>query len=175
MEAQKVFVRQDKTAVINCPHCSHTQTAKVDRESFKKHILNVKCKCGQVFKAQLESRKHFRKSTNIEAYFRNLTKEAEQEKEKEHSTTAHYGSDETKTIPNCIVKNISEKGVGFETKRKRLIDKDDLIEIVFTLDNVAETEVTQKVIVRGVFDQFIGCEFAEASKFETTLSFYLNE
>lgn len=174
MAIQKVFVRQDKTAVIKYPHCSFTQTGTIDRNFIKKYILTVRCKCGQALKAELESRRHFRKATTIPAYDRNLTKEKELEQEQGYSTIARYGSDESKPAPDCVINNISVRGIGFEVKGHRRFDKGDIVQIELVLDNVAQTEIIQKVVVRNISGNRIGSEFSEDSQYQVTLSFYLN-
>ena len=153
MEPQKAFVREDGTTVLKCPFCRHARTVSVSKIKDKKKIIKVKCSCQQSFTVSLELRKMYRKSTNLNGRYINL------------SLNNESGM--------MIVKDVSMGGIGFEAVGRCRIELEHELEVTFTLDDTHSSVIKKQVVVRIVRDKFIGCEFLHAFEYDKALGFYL--
>ncbi|MFC1531906.1 PilZ domain-containing protein [Thermodesulfobacteriota bacterium] len=166
MEFQKVYFRDEGMISIRCPACMIEKDIPSQKISGK-HKFKVKCTCGSTFGVQCESRKKYRKQVNLDATL------FKPEQNLRWGKTLSE-SQETNIKPaNCQVCNISFGGIGLKILEKIEIEEGDLILVRFTLDNSASTEMEKKVIVRVVKDTYVGCEFFDSDKNDTTLGFYL--
>jgi hypothetical protein len=154
-EIVKSYVRPDNTAVINCPNCKRQKELKVEAFTGSKSRLKIKCGCKKVFLVQLESRKRYRKRTNLSGTYIN------------HSQHNSSGK--------LYVRNISVSGLEFTTMDIHTFKLEDELSITFTLDDEQRTEVTKDVIVRGLRKHAIGCEFERSGDlaFDGPLGFYI--
>ena len=165
MEFQKVYLRDKEEITVRCPACMMEKTIPSEKISGK-HKFKVKCTCGSIFGVQRESRKKYRKQVDLHGI---LLKP--DQKLRWGRTLSE--SQETRIKPiNCRVCNISLGGIGVKLQEKVEIEEGDLMLARFTLDNSASTELEKKVIVRVVKDNYIGCEFFDTDKNDTTLGFY---
>ena len=153
MEPQKAFVREDGTTVLKCPYCRHARTVSVEKIKDKKKVIKVKCSCQESYSVSLELRKMYRKSTSLNGRYVNLTQK-----------------DQTGMM---IVKDVSMGGIGFEAVGKNLIQKEDELEVTFTLDDTHSSVVKKQVVARIVRGKFVGCEFVHAHEYDKALGFYL--
>jgi hypothetical protein len=153
MEPQKAFVREDGTTVLKCPFCRHARTVSVSKIKDKKKIIKVKCSCQQSYTVSLELRKMYRKSTNLNGRYINL------------SLNNESGM--------MIVKDVSMGGIGFEAVGRCRIELEHELEVTFTLDDTHSSVIKKQVVVRIVRDKFIGCEFLHAFEYDKALGFYL--
>ena len=87
--------------------------------------LKAKCKCGEVFRVELEFRRYYRNEVRLagEYFF--------QEK------------DERRDI---LIEDISMTGIRFSTLKPHNISKDDSVELKFTLTNQRKTEIQRFTI-----------------------------
>ena len=53
-QMQKSFVKSNDEATIICPECNSTKIIAVRQFRQRLHMLKVKCRCGHVFKVQLD-------------------------------------------------------------------------------------------------------------------------
>lgn len=149
----KSFVKDDGYTSIACPSCSTVHTVFVNNFRHKNHVINVRCKCLESFKVQLEFRKHFRKPADLNGVYSILPPEG--------------GGG------RMIIKNISRSGVGFAVSGKHSIKQKQTATLTFTLDNRKRTKLVKEVVIRAVNGNFIGCQFVENQAFEKELGFYL--
>ncbi len=171
MEAQKLFVRPDNTVIIQCPSCSLSKEVPAEKLVNGKRILQIKCSCQSVFKGQLETRKKFRRPSNLEGHFRKLSN---QKNPDNYHSVIHYGAEKkVKPVANCTVENISVDGLGLSAKTRPTVKPGDILRVEFTLDNANQTEIVKQVIVRMVNDNYIGCEFQDNSSPDKNIGFYL--
>lgn len=165
MEFQKVFLRKDVTAVIQCSNCRKTKVVSAIK-LIGKHRFKVKCSCGSVFGVELDFRQTYRKKADLDGYVVKLFSGKRQPQ-------LLYESKTTDSNPlNCKIINISRNGISLTTVDKHGIGIGDDIKVKFTLDNSASTEIEKKAHVKWVKDNYIGCEFFETYKHDVTLAFY---
>ena len=153
MEPQKVYVNQDDTAVIVCPHCGTSKTANVTKFKDRKDPLKIRCKCQSTFSVSFEFRRAHRKETNLRGYYCRLPA--------------------CKKWHDIMVKNISVTGIGFTTISSHNLTKDAEVRVKFRLDDVQQSEIQKDAIVRVVEDKYLGCEFTDPALYDKALGFYL--
>ena len=153
MKLQKAFVREDGTTVLKCPFCRHARTVSVQKIKDKKKVIKVKCSCQESYSVSLELRKLYRKSTNLNGKYINLSKNTDS--------------------GVMIVKDVSMGGIGFEAIGPNSIEKGHELEVTFTLDDTHSSVIKKKVVVRIVRNKFVGCEFVHAHEYDKALGFYL--
>jgi transcription elongation factor Elf1 len=153
MEPQKAFVREDGTTVLKCPHCRHARTVSVAKLKDKKKILKIKCSCQKSYSVSLELRKMYRKDTNLNGQFVNLSLNNER--------------------GTMLVTDVSMGGIGFTVIGRNRIQIDHDLEVTFTLDDSHSSVISKQVTVKIVRDKFIGCEFRHAHEYDKALGFYL--
>ncbi|MBI9074699.1 MAG: PilZ domain-containing protein [Desulfatibacillum sp.] len=149
-----VYVNSDETAVFVCPHCGASKTTSVSKFKNQRGAIKVRCACKEVYRTQLEFRKTWRKSTELNGLY---TK----------------ASDETMG-GRMVVKNISQGGVGFVTKSKNRLEIGDLINLKFNLDDTEKSQIRKRAVVRVVEENYTGCQFTDISgTYDKALGFYL--
>lgn len=152
-QMQKSFVKSNDEATIVCPECNSTKIIAVRQFRQRLHMLKVKCRCGHVFKVQLEFRRHYRKPTDLLGTY-------------EAQPPAISGG-------KAKVINLSLSGACFELRGTHDLKCGQRGTLVFTLDNRKSTELTKTVYIRVINGNRIGCEFIEDRAFEKELGFYL--
>ncbi len=153
LATHRSFVKEDDEAIIFCPACDSAKTISVTKFRHRLHLIKVKCKCGHLFKIQLEFRRHPRKPTDLEGTY-DLK-----------SSAAGSGM--------IRVKNLSLSGACFEIRGIHDLKIGQRGSMVFTLDNRLKTVLFKKIIIKTVSTNRIGCEFVQDRAFEKELGFYL--
>lgn len=150
---RKSFVKSGDHATIVCPKCNTTKDISVQQFRQRLHMLKVKCPCGYVFKVQLEFRRHYRKTTDIQGTY-------------DLSALAGPGV-------RAKVIDLSLSGACFELNGNHNLQIGHKGVLVFTLDNRNKTRLLKHIVIRTVAGNRIGCEFVEDRAFEKELGFYL--
>jgi hypothetical protein len=154
MELKKVVVKEGDIAIITCPFCRKTKKMSVAQyKETGKRELNIKCSCDKTFCICLEYRRHYRKPAKLLGRSINLSKHREKQ--------------------DVIIMNISLGGIGFCSFKKHRTQKDDLLQVLFNLNDVHQTHIDEHLTVRFATNDYIGCEFNSTEKFKTSLGFYL--
>ena len=148
----KVFVNEQKQATIQCPACTKARIIDASHLINTHKRLKVRCKCGHVFKCQLEFREYFRKEVNL--YGRYV-----------HKRKGFRGE--------VNVKNISMAGIGFDCLKAHQIKPGDLLEVHFTLTDANQSRVSLDVAVRSVRDHYIGAQRTDMEITKSALGYYL--
>ena len=163
MHVMNLNVQKTKRVTLSCPECLLAHDIMVDKYMGRQHFLTVNCPCGFIYGVNLNFRKHYRKDTSIGGFFSG------------DDTRKSGFIDSDATVPiNCRIKNISMGGLGFTTLDRMRVQLGDKLRVKFTLDKVPPETVEKDVIVRSIRDNYIGCEFADATGFtDRTLGFYL--
>ena len=167
MAEQIVFIKKDKTPTVVCPNCRNCKNIPF-QAVIGKHRFKAKCSCGTLFGVKLEFRGKFRKETDLEGFF--------VQEEFKDSRLGNIRIDSSSSNPqsvNCRVKNLTANGLGFTTDYRHNIEPGNLLRIVFTLDNSAQTMIMKDLVVRHVRDNYVGCEFVDDDKGDTAIGFYL--
>ena len=139
--------------MIVCPECDTAREISAAQFRHRQHLIKVKCKCGHLFKVNLEFRRHFRKPTELEGMY--------------DLTPPGIGGGKIK------ITDLSLSGACFEVRGIHDIKEGQQGSLVITLDNRKESVLLKRVIIRTVKGNSIGCEFLENRAFEKELGFYL--
>ena len=153
MDTHKVFVREDGSTVLKCPHCGHARTVSVQHVKDKKKIIKVKCLCKKSYSVALELRRMFRKTTSLKGKYNNLTLDG--------------------NSGLMIVKDVSMGGVGFEIIGEIHLEKEHELEVTFTLDDNDSSVIRKLVVVKIIKGRYVGCEFRSSFGYDKALGFYL--
>jgi glyoxylase-like metal-dependent hydrolase (beta-lactamase superfamily II) len=161
---QDLNVRKDNRITLSCPSCLLVREILVDKYAGNKHFLTVNCPCGATYGVNLNFRKHYRKDVSIGGYYTVAEEDV--------------GLIDTGSVPtvpiNCRIKNISLGGLGFTALSQVRVQVGDRLKVKFTLDKDPPEIVEKEVIVKGINDNYIGCEFIQETGFsDRTLGFYL--
>ena len=155
----KKVLSHDNTIIVACSMCNRQRvvdmTPYLKNENLSK--FKVKCKCGHSWYEYLEKRRYMRKPTNLPGdfiLFRN-------------GKAAEFG--------HMKVVDISKVGVKIYLNRKMVLQIGDTLEINFTLDNKAKTNIKRRVQVTKINSPFIVLAFEKTERLEPALGFYLRE
>lgn len=162
MGKAEVFVNQENMALFHCPHCGRMKHVSVLQFKNKKHSLQIKCACKETFKVDLNFRKKYRKTTDLDGYYCKIP--------------VDEGLFAGKNKPNCKIVNISMGGIGLRLGHVHSLKLGDELLVDFTLDDKKQSHVQRKVLVRHVGENgYIGCEFSDSDQpvYEKTIGFYL--
>jgi glyoxylase-like metal-dependent hydrolase (beta-lactamase superfamily II) len=157
-------VRKGNRVILSCPSCLLVRDVSVDKYAGQRHFLKVNCPCGTTYGVNLNFRNSYRKDVTIGGYYF-IDEEGED----------YTGTSDFSTLPiNCRIKNISLGGLGFTALGQIPFQVGDELIVKFTLDKEPPEIIERKVVVRGIHDHHIGCEFIEKTGFtDKTLGFYL--
>ncbi len=157
----------DGCFAIICPKCK-TYSKIPQKKLVGKHTIKIRCTCGEQYGIEANHRDLHRKETYLEGYFERVHKKWQWEKAK---------LDPNMTGPkimNCRITDISKNGMGFTPLgRQHDIEVDHLLIITFYLDDYSKTVCLKKLIVRGVHNNKISCEFSEDDKKDPKIGYYL--
>ena len=172
MEAKKVFIRPDNTAMITCPKCQSTRTVSLDKIPQGKQFLKIKCSCATIFSVKLEFRKYYRKDTNLYGTLKLLTAKNPQNKKATDTGKTHYVCTIDQPC-DCKIVNVSKTGVGINMPGQHELEEGDTLLVEFILDDARKSNIEKKVVIRLVRGNFLGCEFFDVDEYDKALGFYL--
>jgi len=152
-DVHKVYVNQNGIAALKCPACEVTRTIKVQDFKGDKHIVKVRCNCRNVFTVKLEFRKNYRKETKLTGDYFGVSKEGMRGK--------------------LLILNVSRGGIGAQVIGMNSNKVGDELRVSFTLNDRQNSLIEKRVVVRLVKQNYIGCEFLDASSHDKALGFYL--
>lgn len=154
METRKVLVKEGDVVIVTCPSCRKTkQLSLAQYKEKRKRELRIKCSCGSIFCLCLEYRRYPRKPVRLLGKSINLSSHRESQ--------------------DIIIKNISQGGIGFSPFKKHRTQKDDLLQVLFDLNDSKNTSVDTRATVRAASKDYVGCEFNSTESFKKSLGFYL--
>ena len=161
-QAQKVFVKEDNSALIRCESCGLVETVHMQDLVSLASVVRVRCACAAVFPVRFEYRKFYRKATNLEGTYQVLFDERD----------IPDLSLAKKTI-NCRIENLSMHGAGFSALGRHRIEKSARLILGFTLDNPKRTWIEKIGVVQLVEGAYLGLRFDEPAGTDRELGFYL--
>ena len=100
--------------------------------------INSRCPCGHVFKSFLERRKHYRKELKLAGSF------------------VRFVSGKPAGNGNMIVRNLSLTGMNLEIYENLDLSEGDELQVEFRLDDVKNTLIKKKVVIRNIKKGYIG-------------------
>ena len=154
MKQIKIFVRPDNTATIICPSCSAVKKISVEPFKHKKHLLQLRCKCGERFAVQLDFRKFYRKSISLPGTFRVVK-------------PAGGGGGV------IHIRNLSLGGIGFTVSGVHHIERGQTLQLDFTLNDKHQSKIRKQAVVQTINQNYIGCRFIDSQVTDKALGFYL--
>jgi len=160
--AQKVFVKEDRSATIRCDACGLVKTVRLQDLAALTPLVQIRCTCATVFFVRFEYRKFYRKTTNLEGTYRVLYDERD-----------IPNLSQTRQTTNCRIENISMHGAGFSALGRHRIEKNTRLVLGFTLDNPQRTWIEKLGVVQLVEGCYIGIQFDEPASADRELGFYL--
>jgi len=150
----------DDHVLISCPQClGQDQTDLATMDELGKPVKAV-CACGYMFYITPEQRNFYRKTVSLEGVFLR-TKES------------GVVSDSLGYEGKLRIINLSRQGLGFTTLGINNLHVGDEVRVIFTLDNVAQSQIVKELEIKGVRDQYAGGRFLHTDKDDVTLGFYL--
>jgi hypothetical protein len=114
--------------------------------------FSIRCRCGEIFKARVEFRKHYRKEVKLGGIYKNLQ-------------TGQQGK--------ITVVDLSLGGIGFKTFADHDFQAGDSLEVNFNLDDKKTSTVTLKVEVIRTQDQYVATQINDEYWRKKDLGFYL--
>lgn len=166
MEYQRIHAPEEGTAKIFCPRCFNQWDAS-SKKLRGKHRFQVKCKCDWVFWVEFDIREKHRRQTELDAFVELVEKPEKWGKITSDSATT------TPQSANSKISDISSIGIGITLFNDIKFKKGDRIKIEFTLYDSELSRIEKKAIVKRVEDNYIGCEFFAADKYDKRLRFYV--
>jgi c-di-GMP-binding flagellar brake protein YcgR len=150
---RRSFVSSDDQTVIVCPNCKFVKPLSVSQFRDRKHILQIKCKCGHTFKVQLEFRRYIRKKVDLEG---------------------ECDLDSTKGEKwKVTLVDISFGGVCLELDIPHNFKVGEEGTVRFVLNDQKQTALNSTIIIKSVTSKQIRCQFTGENTFQKDLGFYL--
>lgn len=85
-------------------------------------------------------------------------------------TFVHFNKKEHGTL---TVKSISSKGISFETYRAHVIKEEDLLNVVFVLDDRKRSQIKRQVIIQTINKNYYEAFYYNPPPYDKDLGFYL--
>ncbi|KAF0190189.1 MAG: PilZ domain-containing [Desulfobulbaceae bacterium] len=171
---QRIFVKPDDTAIIQCPECHLAKTISVGEFRSSRHSIKVRCTCGHSYPVDLDFRRSYRKKTSLAGLYETHTKELDDKHWKKTRLTGVYTIQHPASGDGHMqVTNLSTGGLQFITSSKHTIEVGQQVRVSFTLDDRKQTEIIIIVTIQSVNGSVIGCQFVGNEPLEQALRFYL--
>lgn len=155
MAGHKIYVDEEDKATLRCPQCGFSRTGKVTKFKDRKHPLKVRCPCDSVFKVSFDRRRADRKEAHFDGYYGKLP------------VYQDWG--------RMVVRNVSPIGMGFTTVTAHNLMVGDELRTTFAAPTMTSTDIDRNGVVRVVRDRYVGCEFRNLVKFDSTLGFNIRD
>jgi hypothetical protein len=149
---QEVSITPQGYVAFACPYCKTSRTASVARYRDLHAPITVECACEELFDILVNTRQFYRQHLYLGGSYTPLER----------------------SMPHqIIVKTLSASGVSFCTMSVSPLQVDDEVTLRFQLDDIRQTVVCLRAIVRWVQDATVGAEFCEGHAHEQDLDDYL--
>jgi hypothetical protein len=150
----------DQRVQVTCPQCMAQDMVDLSLvEELGKQVSAI-CGCGHQFVFIPEQRGFYRKPVTLEGVF--LRKQG-----------TRVVSDSMAYEGKMQITNLSKQGLGFTVFGSNNLQLDDEVRVRFTLDNIAQSQITKNVKIKGLKDQYAGGRFIGTDKDDITLGFYM--
>jgi hypothetical protein len=120
-----VYAGATNEVKIICPKCGLEKKTNVFKFKDTHKRLKAKCKCGEIFRVELEFRRYYRKEVRL---------------------AGEYFFQEKDERGDILIEDISMTGIRFSSLKPHNISKDDSVELKFTLTNQRKTEIQRFTI-----------------------------
>lgn len=139
----RAYVQQNGMALTTCPACNAVQTIRSDVCTTRGHSVGMRCSCGTGYTVVVESRKAYRRTTNLSGAY-----------------TARSSKNEEVQV---LIQNMSMTGLAFTTKKNHTLRKGDELALRLTLDDETCTEIQAHVTIKHISGDFVGCSIKDIS------------
>jgi hypothetical protein len=149
---KKIYVNDTGYVTIVCPHCGFEKN--IDTTSFNgtQKNLKVECKCGEFLEFILEFRKYYRKNVSL---------------------AGEYIVQGKREKGEMIIRELSMKGIRFESLKPHKISINDTLDVAFRLDNPLRSEIRRIFKAIWIRNRMVGANCIEPKLYEKDLGFYL--
>ena len=152
-DIRRFFADKQGMLHVACPACEQVKSVYTSEVNHIVQPAKVYCTCGHVFHCFLEFRRTYRKEVSL---------------------PGEYVSLKDKESGRMLVQDLSLEGIGFRTLDSHTLEVDDVVEVIFELDDRSRSEIRRQVRVRSVRGRFIvGAMFANLQYRDKALGFYL--
>ena len=148
-----VWVGDNNQARIICPKCRFMTNIDVTKLKSAKRTKGAKCKCGETFQFTIDFRRQYRNDVRL---------------------PGEYSIQGKREKGDIIVRDLSLSGMRIESLMPHQISTDDILKVVFKLDNPSRKEIRKEVKVIWVDNRIFGAQFIERTLYQKDLGFYLN-
>ena len=151
-ESQSVFLKNlHKQSRLTCNRCK--ATIVLTPEQLVDPPVEVVCTCGHGLQVDADGRRFSRRETNL---------------------SGQYVKPENGETGTIVIENISFGGIRFRTENDgHGISHDDRLQLQFTLDDEAQSVISNKISVRYVLWNTVGAKFIDTVNFDQKLAAYL--
>jgi len=149
---QEVAITPQGYVAFTCPSCRTSRTASVARYRDLHAPITVECACEQLFDILVDTRQFYRQHLYL------------------CGTYTPLGSS---TPQRITVKTLSASGVSFHPMSVSPLQVDDEVTLRFQLDDICQTVLHLRAMVRWVQDAMVGAEFGAHHAYEKVLGSYL--
>lgn len=151
-DACQIEVDSRDQAAITCPRCNFVKTMDASRLRTAGNRLNVRCRCGHVFRCRVNFRHHHRKPVRLAGEYVNLK-------------SGKRG--------DMLIEDLSLAGIGFTRFSPHELRSGDVVEVRFRLSSKSPKEIVKRARVRFVNNSFVGVEFNETHLHSKELQMFL--
>ena len=147
-----IYAGATNHVTIICPKCGLAKNKNVFKFKDTHKRLKAKCKCGEVFRVELEFRRYYRKEVQL---------------------SGEYFVQENDERGVILIEDISMTGIKFSTLEPHNMSRNDSVELKFTLDNQEKTEIQTLVKIMWIADRTVGAHFIDQNRIKQDLVFYI--
>ena len=144
----KLFITQDNKATLACPACERSRIIDASPYMTMSRVvrIRVKCPCGHAYTAQLERRRYFRKTVNLEGQYSPAP----------GGRLLGRGS--------VAILDLSRSGVKMRLADHNALRIGDRIVVEFRLDDRKRSKVRQEGVVRRIHGADLDSSFVFTKK-----------
>ena len=151
---KKLYVDDTNHVTIVCPNCGFEKNIDTTHFEGTQKKLKTECECGEVHEAIIEFRKQYRKSVRLAGVYSVQGKREKGE---------------------MVIRELSMKGIRFESLNPHNISIKDKLDVSFKLDNPMRTEVRRIFKAIWIKNRMVGANCIEPRLYEKDLGFYLQK
>ena len=149
----RIYLVRHMEGEITCDRCGLRLPVMLSAEADIEKPEVVRCKCGKRLQVAMEPRKHPRKATQLEGVYL-------------------YESDRELT-GEMTVSDLSYGGLCMHIEGPHSLVRHDRLLVVFTLDDLGHTSISEPARVRHVHGQALGIQFVNTQNRNKALTVYL--
>ena len=151
---KNLYVDDTNHVTMVCPNCGFEKNIYTTHVKGTQKKLKTECECGEVHEFVIEFRKQYRKSVSLAGV---------------------YSVRGKKEMGEMIVRELSMKGIRFESLKPHKISIEDTLDITFKLDNPMRSEIRRIFKAIWIRNRMVGADCIEPRLYEKDLGFYMQK